>query len=76
MRDLEPGHGGGGGGSDQSSVSGDISGVLAAAGANKFLLAAPVDGIDGEESEGNTIRSRDVTLPSSVKSKLNKNMYI
>ena len=47
VRDLEPAVGGGGGGGcDQSSASGDMTGLLAAAGANKFLRAAPELGFD------------------------------
>ena len=56
-----------------------MTGLLDAKGAaNKFLLADPELGIDGvdPESEGNTIRSLDVTLASSVKSNLVKNIYI
>ena len=77
VRDLELG-GGGGGGCDQSSASWAMAGVLAAAGANKFLRAAPVLGSDGDDPsrEGNTIRSRDVTLDSSEKSNLKMHIRI
>ena len=53
VRDLEPGAGGGGGGGcDQSSASGDMTGLLDAKGAaNKFLRAAPELGIEGEVVE-------------------------
>ena len=78
VRDLGPGAGGGGGGGcDQSSASGDMTGLLDAKGAaNKFLRAAPELGFDGGgvDKEGNTIKSRHVTLELSVKSNLNQEM--